>query len=43
MIVKAKDIKLIIVDPIAELCTELEERFVGIDSVVIKNECIVNY
>ena len=42
MIVKAKDIKLIIVDPIAELCTELEERFVGIDSVVIKNDRFEN-
>ncbi len=40
--IKAKDIKLIIVDPISELCAELEERFAQIESVSVINNRFEN-
>ncbi|MEM7592020.1 MAG: hypothetical protein AAF383_10980 [Cyanobacteria bacterium P01_A01_bin.83] len=42
MQIKAKDIKLIIVDPIAKLCSELEERFAQIKSVSVVNDHFVS-
>lgn len=42
MKIEAKDIKLIIVDPITELCSELEERFAQIKSVSVVNDRFEN-
>ena len=42
MTLEAREIQLIIVDLIAELCAELAQRFAGIDSVAIENDRFEN-
>jgi hypothetical protein len=42
MSIEPQDLKLIIVDPLAELCAELEERFAVIQSVSMKNDRFEN-